>query len=201
MEQLILGFLLRACHSASAKALFTAFPNSSLGPANSKLLESLDTRSEILHLIQSGEIQPALKLLNLHFPSFSDSSLFFTLHIQIMLEFLRLGNPMQALEYVQQTLLPLTVDSPARHQELSVIVGILAYEDISASPFATRYDAQRRVELGEAVAEELSKAFEPKQPGEEGKFLLESLIKHAYLVHKELGKKEEFICKELITEN
>ena len=73
---------------------------------------------------------------------------------------------MQALEYVQQTLLPLTVDSPARHQELSTVVEVLAYEDVSASPFAHRFEEARRLELSAAVSDELCSGVLVKNNGQ-----------------------------------
>lgn len=197
MEHLILGFLLRNGHVKASKALLSTLPpGTQTSPSNEGLLKTLESRAHIQQLIQTGEITQALKHLDLHFPAFTGSPLSFSLHIQIMLEYLRAGNAMQALEYVQQTLLPLTVDSPARHQELSTVVGVLAYEDIPASPFAHRFEEARRVELAAAVTEELCKAVIK----ENAPLALEDLIRHAFLVHKELGKKDEFICRQLVSE-
>ncbi|KAI0734625.1 CTLH/CRA C-terminal to lish motif domain-containing protein [Fomitopsis betulina] len=125
--------------------------------------ESIESRMNIREALQRGDVSEAITRVNDLNPELLDTSpaLYFRLQQQKLIEYIKQGNIVDALQFAQQELAPRGEESPEFLSELERTMALLAFE---ASPM-----------VPPAISELLSPAQRMKTAGEVNAAILESL--------------------------
>lgn len=97
----------------------------------------LNKRMQIRMLIVSGKIDDAInEINNINVEILEKNpSIHFELQKQKLIEIIKANNIEEAISFAQKTLYPITQNNDQLLSELEKIMSLLAYEDISQSPF------------------------------------------------------------------
>lgn len=149
-------------------------------------MSMLDDQIKIRDAIQSGSIQEAIELVNDVDPEILDtnSKLFFHLQQQQLLEFIRQGDVERVLDYAQRELSARGEENPEFLDELEQSLGLLAFDDTSASPFSELLQQSQRLK----VISELNAALLASQD-QEVMSKLGTLMKLVLWAQEQLEKK------------
>lgn len=127
-------------------------------------LDELDKRIKIRDAIQNGKLIEAMSIVNNYYPELLDTNprLFFLLHQQHLIELIREGKIMDAIEYAHSTMSEQAEQNPELRLDLEKTLALLAFEKPETSPFGDllRPAQRQRVasELNAAVLEMEDKA-------------------------------------------
>eukprot|EP01114_Cavostelium_apophysatum_P017705 TRINITY_DN5323_c0_g1_i1.p1 TRINITY_DN5323_c0_g1~~TRINITY_DN5323_c0_g1_i1.p1 ORF type:complete len:231 (-),score=57.77 TRINITY_DN5323_c0_g1_i1:45-737(-) len=135
-------------------------------------LNTITDRMEIRNSVQSGDIEEAIKRVQVASPdvlsSQGNTELLFHLQQQQLIELIRGGNIQQALAFAQQNLASKAETNPAFLEELERTMGLLAFDLNTQSPFADLLDPAQRLktatELNAAILTSQNQEKEPKLP-------------------------------------
>ncbi|KAI9032163.1 CTLH/CRA C-terminal to lish motif domain-containing protein [Hyaloraphidium curvatum] len=135
-------------------------------------LESIEDRMNIRNAVQNGDIDQAIAHVNDLDPEILDVNpkLYFHLKQQKLIELIRTGDVVAALEFAQEELAPRGEENPEFLSELERTMALLAFplEAVSASPVADLFDQSQRQriasELNSAVLISQSQDDSPKLP-------------------------------------
>ncbi len=122
-------------------------------------LASIRERMVIRSAIQSGNIDDAIDRINELDPEILDTNpkLFFHLQQQKLIEYIRSGDIIQALEFAQEQLAPRGEENPEFLEDLERTMALLAFEDVGKSPVGDLLDmSQRQKTAGEVNSAILS---------------------------------------------
>ncbi|KAF9123482.1 hypothetical protein EC957_005324 [Mortierella hygrophila] len=133
-------------------------------------LESIQNRMVVRTAIQRGHIEEAIERVNDLNPEILDTNpkLFFHLQQQRLIEYIREGRVMEALEFAQEELAPRGEENPEFLSELERTMSLLAFELNGPSPVSDLLTpAQRQKlasELNSALLLSQSQEKDPKLP-------------------------------------
>lgn len=119
-------------------------------------LDLLDDRIRLRSLVQNGQIQEAINLVNNLYPELLDKYryLYFRLQQQKLIELIREKDVEGALSYAQQHLVERVEENPDVLTELEKTLALLAFENPENSPFGELLHISQR----QKVASELNAA-------------------------------------------
>ncbi|KAF5375045.1 hypothetical protein D9758_000364 [Tetrapyrgos nigripes] len=125
--------------------------------------ESIESRMNIREALQRGDVEDAIVRVNELNPEILDTNpgLYFRLQQQRLIEFIRHGRIMEAIEFAQEELAPRGEESPEFLSELEKTMSLLAFQGSASAP-------------GE-ISELLSPGQRMKTAGEVNAAILESL--------------------------
>lgn len=120
-------------------------------------LDALDDRIQLRSLVQNGQIQDAITLINNLFPELLDNHryLYFRLQQQKLIELIREKDVEGALQYAQTHLSERVEENPEVLSELEKTLALLAFENPENSPFGELLHPSQR----HKVASELNAAI------------------------------------------
>ncbi|KAF9989167.1 Glucose-induced degradation complex subunit [Mortierella antarctica] len=133
-------------------------------------LESIQDRMVVRTAIQRGHIEEAIERVNDLNPEILDTNpkLFFHLQQQRLIEYIREGRIMEALEFAQEELAPRGEENPEFLSELERTMSLLAFEVNGASPVNDLLTPGQRQklasELNSALLLAQSQEKDPKLP-------------------------------------
>jgi len=133
-------------------------------------LASIGDRMAIRNAIQSGRIEEGIERVNELNPEILDTNpdIFFHLQRQRLIELIRAGSIVEALEFAQKELAPLGQENPQFLSELEQTMALLAFDDQSNSPVRELMDNRQRQktasELNAAILVGQCQDREPKLP-------------------------------------
>lgn len=109
----------------------------------------MDDQIKIRESVEAGQIQSAMKLVNAVDPEILDanSKLYFHLQQQQLLELIKKGDMEQVLEYASTELSARGEENPEFLEELEQTLSLLAFADISTSPFAELLQPAQKLKL------------------------------------------------------
>ncbi|KAI7824742.1 CTLH/CRA C-terminal to lish motif domain-containing protein [Gamsiella multidivaricata] len=166
-------------------------------------LESIQDRMVVRTAIQRGNIEEAIERVNDLNPEILDTNpkLFFHLQQQRLIEFIREGQIMEALEFAQEELAPRGEENPEFLAELERTMSLLAFELNGPSPVSDLLTpAQRQKlasELNSALLLSQSQEKDPKLP---------ALLKMCWYAQQQLDERctypkiKDFTKAELVME-
>ncbi|GJJ78930.1 glucose-induced degradation protein 8 [Entomortierella parvispora] len=166
-------------------------------------LESIQDRMIVRTAIQRGNIEEAIERVNDLNPEILDTNpkLFFHLQQQRLIEYIREGRIMEALEFAQEELAPRGEENPEFLSELERTMSLLAFELNGPSPVSDLLTpAQRQKlasELNSALLISQSQEKDPKLP---------SLLKMCWWAQQQLDERciypkiKDFTRAELVME-
>ncbi|KAG0259606.1 Glucose-induced degradation complex subunit [Mortierella polycephala] len=133
-------------------------------------LESIQDRMVVRTAIQRGHIEEAIERVNDLNPEILDTNpkLFFHLQQQRLIEYIREGRIMEALEFAQEELAPRGEENPEFLSELERTMSLLAFELNGPSPVSDLLTPGQRQklasELNSALLLSQSQEKDPKLP-------------------------------------
>ncbi|XP_006454688.1 lish motif-containing protein [Agaricus bisporus var. bisporus H97] len=135
--------------------------------------ESIESRMDIREALQRGDVEDAITRVNDLNPEILDTNpaLYFRLQQQKLIEYIRHGRIVEALEFAQEELAPRGEENPEFLAELERTMALLAFDCTSNPPAAIAdllSSAQRLKTAGEvnaAILESLSQGKEVKLVG------------------------------------
>ncbi|KAF9372148.1 hypothetical protein CPB97_001425 [Podila verticillata] len=166
-------------------------------------LESIQDRMIVRTAIQRGNIEEAIERVNDLNPEILDTNpkLFFHLQQQRLIEYIREGRIMEALEFAQEELAPRGEENPEFLAELEKTMSLLAFELTGPSPVSDLLTpAQRQKlasELNSALLLSQSQEKDPKLP---------ALLKMCWYAQQQLDERctfpkiKDFTKAELVME-
>ncbi|KAF9347773.1 hypothetical protein BGX34_002893 [Mortierella sp. NVP85] len=152
-------------------------------------LESIQNRMIIRTAIQRGNIEEAIHLVNDLNPEILDTNprLFFHLQQQRLIEYIREGNIIKALQFAQEELAPRGEENPEFLAELERTMSLLAFELNGQSPVSDLLAPAQKQKL----ASELNSALLLSQSQEKDPKLPE-LLKVCWYAQQQLDEKMVF---------
>ncbi|KAG0353793.1 Glucose-induced degradation complex subunit [Podila minutissima] len=133
-------------------------------------LESIEDRTIVRKAILRGNIEEAIERVNDLNPEILDTNpkLFFHLQQQRLIEYIREGRIMEALEFAQEELAPRGEENPEFLAELEKTMSLLAFELTGPSPVSDLLTPAQRQKLASELNRELllsqSQEKDPKLP-------------------------------------
>lgn len=133
-------------------------------------LANIEERMNIRNAVQSGDIEEAIERVNDLDPDILDTNpkLFFHLQQQKLIELIRQGRILEAVEFAQEELAPRGEENPEFLEELERTMALLAFEDHSKSPVGDLLDFSQRqkiaAELNSAILACQCQEKDPKLP-------------------------------------
>jgi hypothetical protein len=112
-------------------------------------MSMLDDQIRIRDAVEAGSIQEAVELVNDVDPEILDtnSTLFFHLQQQQLLELIKEGDVEKVLEFAQTELSARGEENPAFLEELEQTLALLAFDDPTTSPYADLLESSQRLKL------------------------------------------------------
>lgn len=112
-------------------------------------MSMLDDQIKIRDAVEAGSIQEAVELVNDVDPEILDtnSTLFFHLQQQQLLELIKQGDVEKVLEFAQSELSARGEENPEFLEELEQSLALLAFEDPTTSPYADLLKSSQRLKL------------------------------------------------------
>lgn len=146
----------------------------------------LDEQIKIRAAVESGSIQDAVVLVNDVDPEILDTNpkLFFHLQQQQLLEYIRQGDIEKVLDYAQKELSARGEENPEFLEELEQTLALLAFDDMSASPFSGLLEHSQRLK----VVSELNAAVLSSQD-QDSESKLSMLMKLVMWTQEQLSKR------------
>ncbi|KAG7099153.1 hypothetical protein E1B28_001024 [Marasmius oreades] len=177
LNRLIMDYLIIEGYKSAAEefAKEAKFPGVSGKPLDVDF-DSIESRMNIREALQRGDIDDAIRRVNELNPEILDTnpSLYFHLQQQRVIELIRQGRIIEALQFAQEELAPRGEENPELLSELEKTMALLAFERCDAKPngIGELLSAGQRLktagEMNGAILESLSQGKEAK---------LESLLK------------------------
>ncbi|TPX41295.1 hypothetical protein SeMB42_g05317 [Synchytrium endobioticum] len=133
-------------------------------------LAHIEERMNIRNAIQSGNIEEAIERVNDLDPDILDTNpkLFFHLQQQRLIELIRHGRIMDAIDFAQDELAPRGEENPEFLDELERTMALLAFDDHQKSPVGALLDYSQRQktasELNSAILAAQCQDKDPKLP-------------------------------------
>ncbi|TPX30342.1 hypothetical protein SmJEL517_g06079 [Synchytrium microbalum] len=133
-------------------------------------LAHIEDRMNIRNAVQSGNIEEAIERVNDLDPEILDTNpkLFFHLQQQKLIELIRGGRILDAIEFAQDELAPRGEENPEFLQELERTMALLAFDDHIKSPVGDLLDYSQRQktasELNSAILAAQCQDKDPKLP-------------------------------------
>ncbi|KAJ3403249.1 phosphatidylserine decarboxylase [Chytriomyces confervae] len=133
-------------------------------------LDSIEERMKIRAAIQEGRIDEAIERVNDLDPEILDTNprLYFHLQQQKLIELIRAGNVLEALDFAQEELAARGEENPEFLEELEQTMSLLAFDPSQPSPVAALLDYSQRLktagELNAAILKSQCQERNPKLP-------------------------------------
>ncbi|KAI9140132.1 CTLH/CRA C-terminal to lish motif domain-containing protein [Paraphysoderma sedebokerense] len=133
-------------------------------------LMSIQDRMLIRNAVQRGDVEEAIERVNDLDPEILDTNpqLFFHLQQQRLIEYIRQGKIVEALEFAQEELAPRGEENPQFLEELERTMALLAFEQTTRSPVSELLTPTQRQktasELNSAILISQSQEKDPKLP-------------------------------------
>ncbi|KAI8616883.1 CTLH/CRA C-terminal to lish motif domain-containing protein [Chytriomyces sp. MP71] len=133
-------------------------------------LASIDERMRIRAAVQDGRIDEAMERVNDLDPEVLDTNprLYFHLQQQKLIELIREGKILEALDFAQEELATRGEENPEFLEELEQTMSLLAFDPSQPSPVAGLLDFSQRLkiagELNAAILKSQSQERNPKLP-------------------------------------
>ncbi|KAI8873247.1 hypothetical protein GQ42DRAFT_170766 [Ramicandelaber brevisporus] len=172
LNKLVMNYLVVEGYTDAAKAF-----SSESGIALTSDTDPIERRMSIRSSIQTGNIPEAIEKINDLNPEILDvePTICFRLHLQYLIELIRNGQTLEAIQYAQEELAPRGESNPELLPELEDVMALLAFDtdDLSGTgglPQALRIlldFAQRQQtanELNSAILKTLNQPSESKLP-------------------------------------
>ncbi|KAI8602192.1 CTLH/CRA C-terminal to lish motif domain-containing protein [Dissophora ornata] len=198
LNKLIMNYLIIEGYKDAAEKF--SLESGAKPPVN---LESIQDRMIVRTSIQRGNIEEAIERVNDLNPEILDTNpkLFFHLQQQRLIEYIREGRVMEALEFAQEELAPRGEENPEFLSELERTMSLLAFDMNSTSPVSDLLaPAQRQKlasELNSALLLSQSQEKDPKLP---------ALLKMCWYAQQQLDERctypkiKDFTKAELVME-
>ncbi|KAI9223845.1 CTLH/CRA C-terminal to lish motif domain-containing protein [Blastocladiella britannica] len=165
LTKLVLNYLVIEGYKDAAEALC-----SETGIKPAAHLAAIDGRMNVRSAILAGNIMRAIDLVNDLDPEIleSDAQLLFRLHLQHLVEMIRAGDVVAAVQFAREELAPRGEDNPALLEELEQAMTLLVFGSEPESPVAELWDVAYRQqvasEVNAAILTSQSQEKDPKLP-------------------------------------